>query len=226
MTPKELQQAVVAAGYPLTVDGKIGPATKAAVLSAFTDGPDTKLTQADIEAAAHLLDVKPAKIWAVWDVEASDNPFTEGRPTILFEPHIFSKLTAHKYDASHPALSSRNWNRKLYPGSQKGRWDQLLNALVLDPDAALQSASYGGFQILGMNYQMCGHKTPWAFIYAMSRTEKDQLIAFVAFVKARGLTAALQKGDWAAFAKGYNGSAYRENKYDERLARAYAKRSQ
>ena len=37
--------------------------------------------------------------------------------------------------------------------------------------------------------------------------------------------AALQRRDWAAFAKGYNGTAYRENRYDERLAAAYGKRS-
>ncbi len=42
------------------------------------------------------------------------------------------------------------------------------------------------------------------------------------FVEARGLKRALQIRDWPAFARGYNGTAYRENRYDERLAAAYA----
>ena len=34
---------------------------------------------------------------------------------------------------------------------------------------------------------------------------------------------ALRKGDWAAFAKGYNGPAYVKNQYDIRLAAAFKK---
>lgn len=225
MNAKELQIEITKRGYPLVADGKFGPASKAALLNVLTDGPDTKLSEKDVADAANALGVNSAKIWTVWDVEASANPFIEGRPTILFEPHIFSKLTKHKYDASNPDISSLKWNKKLYPGSQKGRYDQLLKATGIDPDAGLSAASYGGFQILGANYKVCGFSNPFDFVYAQSRTERDQLLAFVAFVKGNGLDLALRQGDWAAFAKGYNGTAYRENKYDQRLAAAYAKRS-
>ena len=34
---------------------------------------------------------------------------------------------------------------------------------------------------------------------------------------------ALQNRNWADFAKRYNGPAYAQNKYDEKLAKAYAK---
>lgn len=117
------------------------------------------------------------------------------------------------------------WNRKLYPASQAGRWSQLLDAVGLDVDAGFASASYGGFQILGENYAICGAPSPWSFAWRQAQTEADQLEAFVLFVEGCGLTRALQRGDWAAFAKGYNGTAYRENKYDERLEAAFAKRS-
>jgi hypothetical protein len=40
------------------------------------------------------------------------------------------------------------------------------------------------------------------------------------------LKTALQSADWAAFVKSYNGTADSENKYDEKLAKAYAKRSE
>lgn len=221
----ELQKRLTDLGYPLVQDGKFGPASKAALLKCLTDGADTKLSEKDVSDAAAALGVNNAKIWTVWDVEASANPFIDGRPTILFEPHIFGRLTKGKYNASHPDISSPKWNRKLYPGSQKGRYDQLLKAVGLDVDAGLSSASYGGFQILGANYKVCGFDNPFDFVYAQSKSERDQLLAFVAFVKGNGLDGALRRGDWAAFARGYNGSAYRENKYDEKLAKAYAKRS-
>jgi len=225
MTAKELQGKLNSLGYKLVADGKFGPASQSALLKCLTDGADTKLSEADVTRAANALGVNNAKIWTVWDVEAAASPFIDGRPTILFEPHIFSRLTDRKYDASQPDISSRTWNRKLYPGSQQGRWNQVLKATSLDVDAGLSSASYGGFQILGSNHLVCGYDTPWDFVYAQSRTEADQLRAFVAFVAGRGLAHALRQGDWAAFAKGYNGSAYRENKYDEKLAKAYARRS-
>lgn len=225
MTHKELQAELVKKGYPLTVDGKLGPKSQAALKAALTDGTDDKLTEKDVQDAANALGVNTAKIWTVWDVEASANPFIEGRPTILFEPHIFSRLTKHRYDASHPRLSSKSWNKKLYPGSQSGRYDQLLQATALDVDAGLSAASYGGFQILGSNFKVCGYQRPWDFVYSQSRDERNQLLAFVAFVHGNGLDAALKAGDWARFARGYNGTAYKANKYDERLAKAYAKRS-
>jgi hypothetical protein len=34
---------------------------------------------------------------------------------------------------------------------------------------------------------------------------------------------ALQAKNWAEFAKRYNGPAYAQNRYDEKLAKAYAK---
>lgn len=91
-------------------------------------------------------------------------------------------------------------------------------------DAGFASASYGGFQILGENYRLCGAKSPWAFAWRQAQTEADQLEAFLLFVQAAGLVAALKRGDWAVFARGYNGSAFRANRYDERLAENFAHR--
>lgn len=220
-----LQKTLTKLGYPLVADGKFGPASKAALLKCLTDGADTPLTEADVTDAAKALGVNNAKVWTVYDVEAAASPFIDGRPAILFEPHIFSRLTGHKYDISNPKISSTSWNRKLYPGSQTGRWTQLMDATALDVDAGLSSASYGGFQILGMNYKVAGYYSPFEFVYSQSRDVRSQLLAFVNFVVSNGLAPALRKGDWAAFAKGYNGTAYKANKYDEKLAAAYAKRS-
>lgn len=221
-----LRRRLAGAGYSPAADGAAYcPADRMAIAAALRDGPDWKLEESDVEDAADRLGVVPAKVWTVWDVEATAQPFVDGLPTILFEPHRFSKATGHRFDALHPSISSRVWNRKLYPASQAGRWSQLLDAVGLDVDAGFASASYGGFQILGENYAICGAPSPWSFAWRQAQTEADQLEAFVLFVEGCGLTRALQRGDWAAFAKGYNGTAYRENKYDERLEAAFAKRS-
>jgi hypothetical protein len=225
MDQVSLQRRLASLGYYAgALDGKIGPISKAAILACLTDGPDHPITADDIAIAAHDLGVEPAKVWAVYDVESTGLPFSDGRPTILFEPHRFSRATGHRFDKSHPTLSSRSWNRTLYPRAQAGRWQQMLDAVALDVDAGFASASYGGFQILGENYAVCDAPDPWSFAWRQAQTEGDQLEAFVRFVVGRSLKGALQRGDWAAFAKGYNGTAYRENKYDTRLAAAYAKR--
>jgi hypothetical protein len=225
MNLADLQQRLAALGtYTGPCTGAMDVDTRSAILQALTNGPDYRLEQIDIEDAAHQIGAEPAAIWAVHDVESSGNPFVNGRPTILFEPHRFSKATGHRYDATHQDISSREWTRKLYPGTQTGRWNQLLDAVALDVDAGFGSASYGAFQILGENHAMCDAHTAWDFAWRNAQTEADQLQGFILFVKAAGLVLALRARDWATFARGYNGTAYRANAYDTRLAAAYAKR--
>ena len=42
-----------------------------------------------------------------------------------------------------------------------------------------------------------------------------------AFIKSKKLVESLQKKDWETFAYGYNGPKYKENKYDEKMRKAY-----
>jgi len=222
MDQKALQRRLSSLGfYEGAIDGVIGPKSKGAIIKCLTDGPDYPVAPTDIAQGAAHLGVEQAKIWAVYEVESSGDAFIDGRPAILFEPHRFSMATGHRFDASHPTLSSRAWNRNLYPRGQAARWQQLVDAVALDVDAGFASASYGAFQILGENYAVCGAIDPWAFAWRQAQTEGDQLDAFVRFVEGRGLKGALQCGDWAAFAKGYNGTAHRANRYDQRLREAY-----
>lgn len=209
--------------YNGEISGNFGPRTKLALQTALSAGPDTPLTAEDIARAALAIGCDVGAIKAVCAVEAAGAGFISGLPKILFEGHLFSKYTGHQYDASHPAISYPVWDKSKYPATQAGRYQQLMDAVSLNPDAAFQSASYGMFQIIGANYAACKYADPLQFVMAMCLTEGAQLVAFVNFVNARGLAPALRKHDWAAFAKGYNGTAYRQNQYDTKLAAAYAK---
>lgn len=183
----------------------------------------TRLTPADIEAAAKDLGCDVAAVRAVIDVESAGKGFDPetGKPIILYEPHVFSRRTGRRFDASHPTLSYRAWRTLPYPKGQAARWAQLLEATALDRRAALESASWGLFQIMGFNYAHCGFADVEEFVTAMHESEGRQLLAFTAFVKDRRLDDELRRRDWAAFAAGYNGSGFAQNCYDERLAAAW-----
>lgn len=170
--------------------------------------------------AARALGCGVAALQAVAEVESAGSGFLpDGRPKILFEAHIFSRLTGHKYDQTDPAISSAKWNRALYTKDEYGR---LNLARLLNTEAANSSASWGKFQIMGFNFARCGYQTLGNFLYAM-QTEAGQLQAFVGFVKAAGLVDELKRLDWPGFARGYNGPGYAENKYDAKMAKAYKK---
>ena len=75
---------------------------------------------------------------------------------------------------------------------------------------------------MGFNWRVCGFKSLQDFIKAMYRDEASHLAAALGYIKGTGILPALQRQDWPAFAKGYNGPGYAANNYDVKLARAYA----
>lgn len=222
MEISELQQRLSQAGcYNGEIDGVAGQGTREGILKFLTDGPDYALEEQDFVMAAADLGVPVSYVKALYEVESSGNPFIDGRPTILFEPHRFSRATKHRFDRSHPHISYPAWRPGNYPRTQKARYDQLVEAICLDPLAGFASASYGGFQILGENAVRCGARDAMAFAWQESRTVADQLAHFVSFIKSDTiLWNALKIGDWVTVAKRYNGTGYKKNRYDVRLAQA------
>ena len=62
-----------------------------------------------------------------------------------------------------------------------------------------------------------------SFVSRMCQSECRQLLLSVRFIREnRSMLAALQKKDWKAFARLYNGPAYAQNRYDEKLSTAYS----
>ena len=241
----QAQTALAAAGYYSDkIDGDFGGGSLRAVQNLIDNTgkavdiltkPDIvepvnkKLSKDDIVAAAKELAVEPAALKAVIDVEAAGDGFdNRGRPTILFEPHIFwRELGAISYftkraelQKSHDGILSPEWDKSLYKVGGSSH-DKLAIAADLNWDAAHKSASWGLGQIMGFNAEKIGYATLKEFIDDMYESEAKQLKAMGMFLKTNGLIGKMQRHDWAGFARGYNGKAYAKNQYDVKLAAAY-----
>ncbi|HFO6057369.1 TPA: N-acetylmuramidase domain-containing protein, partial [Escherichia coli] len=105
-------------------------------------------------------------------------------------------------------------------GATSIQYAKLVKAYTLDKKAALKSASWGKFQILASNYATAGYASPEDFVFALSKSEKNQLKAFVSFIKAdRVLLRSIRTKDWLSFAQRYNGP--RQKGYDLKMERNY-----
>jgi hypothetical protein len=179
------------------------------------------LSDEGMDQVCEALGVAEPEIWAILTVETRGFGFLEDRrPLILFERHIFRRLTDGAYDAGHPDISNSN------PGGYVGgpaEYARLEKAMELAREAALQSASWGIGQVMGFNCKMAGFSDVGAMVADMVRDEDAQLLAVATFIKASNLSGALRRNNWTSFARGYNGRDFKKNEYDTRLAAAYAK---
>lgn len=169
------------------------------------------------------LGVKAAELWAVIDVETYGYGFiADRRPLILYERHIFSRLTKREFDKADPDISNKK------PGGYgKGgahQFDRLNKALGLNRTEALKSASWGIGQVMGMNFKIAGFGDVEEMVSQMVAAEDNQLNAMANFIIVNKIDKAMRQHDWATFARVYNGKNYAINKYDTRLAAAYNKR--
>ena len=181
------------------------------------------LSNKDFKDISEELGIEQALLRTVAEVESGKAGFLgDGRPVILFEAHIFSNLTNHKYDESNPNISSRTWNKKLYKGGTK-EYDRLIEASKINKAIALKSASWGKFQIMGFNYNKCGYNSIFDFADDMYTSEKKHLNAFIKFIKHENIIQYLIAKNWKEFARRYNGPGYLDNKYDTKLEIAYNK---
>lgn len=183
------------------------------------------LKLADYQGAAAELGCEVEAVQAATQIEAPRGGFqADGQPVILFERHHFSRLTGGKYDKTHPDIS--NPKRGGY-GPSSAQHGRLARAAALSRTAALKSASWGKFQIMGSNHAAAGHPTLQGFINAMYASEQTQLAAFVAFIKADSrLLKAIRANDWHTFAEIYNGAGQDSppgvvDDYDYRIGQAY-----
>jgi hypothetical protein len=189
----------------------------------------TVLTDADYAAAAEALQpgVEIAMIHAFADVESGGRSGfgPHGLPKIAYEGHLFRQYTQHRYDADYPLLSypyvtkaGPEW--KANNKNQETAWATLNQAVALDRTAALSACSWGMFQVLGANFEMCGCSDVEAFVERMKSGARGHLDAFVSYCKkTRGLRDALAAKDFVSCARLYNGLDYGD--YPTRLEQAF-----
>lgn len=188
------------------------------------------LTETDFQNAAEELNVDVPAIKAVAEVESRGDGFLDsGEPKILLERHIFHRLTNGRYSTpenrniSWPSPSKKGTGTINEYGKTSQQHKRLAKAVALDRDAALQSASWGRFQVMGFNWKPLGYPSLQSFINAMYYSEAEHLDSFLRYVQVNGLLDALRDHKWATFARGYNGKNYKINSYDTKLALAYEK---
>src|SRR5215210_1762377 len=147
-------------------------------------GTATRMSDAAIGKAASDLGCDVAAVKAVIDVESRGGFLDDKRPKILFERHYFCRLTKGQHDAAAPDVSSKAAGG--YKGGKR-EYDRLSQAMALNEDAAMQSASWGAFQIMGAHFDKLGFASVGAFCDAMCESEDKQLDVFVRFVKLNRL---------------------------------------
>lgn len=220
-------------------DGKLGPVTlsaiakalgmvsfdRAAFLGRYVNKAAPAITAADMSAAAERLNVSPKHIEMVRKVESNGRSFDDaGRPVILFEPHVFYRLT--KGSAGVTGFSYPKWGDRTYPKSFDGRWTQMADAAAHSETAALESASWGLFQVMGFHWQALGYASVQDFAGRMAVSEAEHLDAMVRFIEKNGLAPALRRckagepDSCREFARLYNGEGYERNGYHAKMAAA------
>lgn len=215
---------MTAKGIALKV-GLLQPFDLESFLARFTNLNAPAITDLDITLAAEALDVSIKHIQAIKKIESNGKSFgPEGRPIILFEPHIFYRRTSGRFGTT--SFSYKTWNRSLYPKTQELRWLQMAHAAECDEQAALESASWGLFQIMGFHWKALGYSSAGRFAELMAVSEGEHLKALVKFIQVNGLAPALRRckaGDPDScrdFVEGYNGTGYEANNYHVKFAEA------
>lgn len=217
----------------LVIDGIAGSKTTHALTGADCSN---LLQQASLVNAAARLGVELAAIMALNEVESQGNGFLDnGKPKILFERHIMYrqlgkprapgddaaelKTTANQLVVTKPNLVNPK------PGGYAGgtaEHQRLANARLINNLCALESASWGAFQVMGYHALRLGYDSVADFTDQMARGENEQFEAFVRFIEADpALLKSLKGKKWAAFARAYNGPDFARNLYDTKLERAY-----
>lgn len=170
---------------------------------------------------------------AVVECETSGKPFEQDghTPSLLFERHKFySELQKHEPSKLKKAISLGlaipKWSRNTQykdQGTSAGRLAVIAKARAVDEEVANRAASWGLGQTMGFNAERLKYENATVMVGELSRGISDQIDALVREIKTDHLDKYLIGKNFAAFAKGYNGSGYKQNNYDTRMAAADAR---
>lgn len=244
---KELQRLLVNIGYQVATDGAFGTGTESAVI-AFQASQGLKpdgivgnqtlnklqapgavrpgMTDKDLQKVADFLGCSLRAVKTVDQVESPAGDFlADGRAVILYERHIMHRqLKAHGINPT-PFVSSSsdvvNTQTGGYLGGEK-EYVRLAKAIKIDEASALESCSWGAFQVMGFHWKLLGFNSVHEMVAQANSSELGQLDLFARFVKSQPiLVKALKALDWETFARYYNGAGA-VPVYKAKLTQAYA----
>ena len=234
------------------------------LLELFSEYKGGEISEANWDTVAAFLECEKEVLKAISKVESGGKSaywrLNSGDganiPAILFERHYFSRLTGKKFDRDHPDIS---WPTGYRTKRQLGKEDnkmhdgkvdaddvysdyasaylRLINAYRLDAVAALQSCSWGKFQVMGANFSACGSPDTKTFVKSMCRNELGQVDLLAGFIRRKprawknpknkalgkeiSLWDAVKQKNWRAIAFNYNGPSYETYSYHTKLEAAY-----
>ena len=103
----------------------------------------------------------------------------------------------------------------IYAVGQHANYERLCRAYKLDKSAALQSCSWGKYQIMGFNFDAKTQKDVFGFVRDMSSGEPAHIKAFLRFAKSTPLLLhGLQTDNYEEVAEGHNGASWRRTNPD------------
>ncbi|MER2534644.1 MAG: N-acetylmuramidase domain-containing protein [Rhizobiaceae bacterium] len=180
---------------------------------------------------ARGLKVEPAALYAVAEVESEGHVTArvngKDMPLIRWEGHYFDARLkgAQREEARRQKLASPIVGGIKNPSSQPARWDIVARAMKINRQAALESFSIGLGQVMTAHWRKLGFTSVDAMIDRAKEGAAGQIDLMARYIDKFGLADELQRLDFTAFARGYNGPGYAKGGYHIKMAAAYRRLS-
>lgn len=174
-----------------------------------------KINLGEITNIAKEFNYPLASVRSVLSVESGGKGFddTTGKIIIQFEPSWFKRKA--------PYTPSGKWSLNGVE-RQAQEWIAFNDAFSKNPEAAMESTSWGMMQVMGFNWKLLGFTSVGAMVDYAKESEANQLRLGLMYIQSnKTMATALRNLEFGTFAYFYNGRGYKEFKYDTRLQMAY-----
>jgi hypothetical protein len=170
-------------------------------------------TIAGAQLAAQQYNIPVATILGIVEQESGGVVYAlvSGRqePVVRHEGHyLYQRLKGDALDlAVKEGLAAPKAGAIPNPASQQDRWDKLITpAMLINPQAEIESCSWGVGQVMGAHWSKLGFPSAVDFLTQVRSGVSMQIDVMMRYCKEFNLIDELQRGDFVGFTRGYNGS--------------------